>query len=168
MASRNIYVSADAEQLFDEAASLASSLSAAVETGLRLFVESRRQSDLGFSLVRVDLENRSIEFYGRLLASAKADREHGRILTDFVYLTPKGQLAVTTNSKPDFAGVAEANERGELWSEASDEAWWEPKDTRFEVHASFDDLQAANIIPAALVQTARDIASHPRVERLDI
>lgn len=168
MASRNIYVSAEAQPLFDEAATLATSLSAAIEEGLRLYVARKRLQQEGFSLIQIVVDERTLEFAGRLLLTSEIEHKEGRVRSVSIYLTAKRQLVATETSRPDYGAVAGLHDRGELWDEMSDERWWESKVTSFEVYPTFEELEQAALVSPSHLATVRELMSQPKNERLDI
>ena len=103
MATKNVYVSEDDVELFSEAAQLAGGLSPAVSSGLRLFVEARRQEAVGAAQIELDVDEDGVtvtkRFLGRRLLKHRQQSEEHLVITE-VFETARQQFAVYSRTIP--------------------------------------------------------------------
>lgn len=99
MPTRNVYVSDEDQNLFQEAAELAGGFSPAVSEALREYVKRRKLMRGGAEQVEVDLRTDGIDhrvsFMGRRLVKVQRDHEQGCRI-DTVYATARKQFAVVS------------------------------------------------------------------------
>lgn len=185
MGRRNIYVQGGQEGLYDQAALLAGSLSAAVEQGLHLFVAQRR-GGLRFDEVEVVVGRGSARvskrFRGRELFEVLVEPQHpGRHSGVTVHQTARDRLAVWSWSDPDWSAVRSGAFAG--WpglvggsgldddTERDDEGWFDWGDRQGEellVFESIDELLAAVPLPEVAVEKLRACYRPTPVVVLDI
>ena len=95
MPTRNVYVSDEDQNLFQEAAELAGGFSPAVSEALREYVKRRKLMRGGAEQVEVDLRTDGIDhrvsFMGRRLVKVQRDHEQGCRI-DTVYATARKQF----------------------------------------------------------------------------
>ena len=168
MPTRNVYVSDEDQNLFQEAAELAGGFSPAVSEALREYVKRRKLMMGGAEQVEVDLRTDGIDhrvsFMGRRLVKVQRDHEQGCRI-DTVYATARKQFAVVSKVRrvlPSWAGGKE-----DLWShpETWDKEFWTVGDRTLKVFANLDELRAADGELAERVDSALHVAPY---EVLDI
>ncbi|MFC6357875.1 EXLDI protein [Luteococcus peritonei] len=191
MGRRNIYVQAGQEGLYEEAALLAGSLSAAVEQGLQLFLAQRR-GGLRFDEVEVVVGRGSHRitkrFRARELVEVLVEPRHpGRHSGVTVHQTARDRLAVWCWSDPDWSALrsgALSNWSGPLGRsdpvsgsgldediERDDQGWFDWGDRQGDellVFETVDELLAAVTLPQVAVDKLRACYRPTPLEVLDI
>jgi EXLDI family protein len=172
--NKTIYV-ADADlPLFERAQELAGgNLSAAIAQALRAFVEQEGSQDPGEVIVKVGSGGAYAQkrFHGQLIGRQSVtapDRAH--VLQYRVYLTAKGQFAVSIREEPDWThwgrywahrGRHRDPREGDPWDQGGD--WWNPV-CRLEVYSTLDELR--DNIPPELFAVVQSVKGG--IEDLDI
>lgn len=173
MATRNVYVSADDTALFDRAAELAGGLSAAVASGLRLFVAAREKERGAEKMGEVEVEVSDgpvitvKRFTGRQLLRFES-QDGSRSITYRVYATSGGQIAVYQREDPNWRLFVSPHEDAPAWNNPRtwSEDWWRSGQRSLSV---FPDAAAmANEFPPELVQATMTALTGPDIEDLDI
>jgi len=173
MVSRNIYVADSDVELFDTAAALSGSLSAAVAAGLRLYVDQQRKAKEATQMRPIEVEVQdgpvvSIKrFTGRQLLRYEM-RADGRVTTFRVYLTARDQIAVFTRNDPDWAKYTASGEDEPIWNDPKtwSTAWWDTTERALRVFSDIDALNSE--LPDELVQATRRALAEPATEDIDI
>lgn len=173
MATKNIYVADGDLALFDTAAELAGSMSAAVVAGLRLYVARKQKEKERTEMRQIELEIQdgpivtTKRFRGRELLRYDL-RDGTRVTTFRAYLTARDQLAVHTRTDPDWSRLSSANENDPVWTDERTwgTSWWATTERSLRVFADAD--AAAAELPTELVRAIRTALAEPAVEDLDI
>lgn len=173
MASRNVYVSADDVELFDRATALAGGLSAAVATGLRLYVAEREREERAGNMKQIEVEVQAgavatvKRFVGRRVLRYE-HRDGARRVSYRVYATANGQFAVYRRDDPDWSTLTSPDENNPVWQNPStwNGGWWEPGDKTLSVFA--DTNAMVGELPDNLIAAVEAAVTAPEVEALDI
>lgn len=173
MSTRNVYVSADDAPLFDRAAVLAGSLSAAVAAGLRLYVAQSEKEHRRMEMQQIELEVQegavvtTRRFTGRRLLRYE-DRTGARVVTYRVYVTARAQLAVYRRDDPDWGALSSPDGDAPVWNDSRtwDAGWWRTAGRTLQVFPDVDAM--AGCIPEGVVAATRSALETPAVEDLDI
>lgn len=164
MPNKTIYVADADAPVFERAQELAGgNLSAVIARALRLFVQAEEANSTDVRDVTVKVgDNSNYQkklFRGRLLAKWQTKTADDRHITQIVYHTAKGKLAVYTKDIPNWSTYDEQN-----W-----ESWdWSTSDYKLLVFDTLADLQS-QIPPELYDRVARKLSGEdPDVEVLDI
>jgi EXLDI family protein len=173
MSTKNIYVADSDQELFEDAARLAGSMSAAVTAGLRLYVAQRTKDKerTQMSQIEADVQEGPIvttkRFTGRKLLRYEL-RNGMRVTKIRVYLTARNQLAVHTRNDPDWSRLSSPDENNPIWEDEQTWStnWWETAERTLRVFPGIDS--AAKELPTEVVDAIRAALAEPGIEDLDI
>ncbi|MCI1749373.1 MAG: EXLDI protein [Acidipropionibacterium sp.] len=173
MPTKNIYVADGDQGLFEDAAELAGSMSAAVTAGLRLYVAQRTKDKerTQMSQIEADVQEGPIvttkRFTGRKLLRYEL-RNGMRVTKIRVYLTARNQLAVHTRNDPDWSRLSSPDENNPIWEDEQTWStnWWETAERTLRVFPGIDS--AAKELPTEVVDAIRAALAEPGIEDLDI
>lgn len=168
MPTKNIYVSKDDLQLFDDAARYAESASAAVVQALHDYIRAQQRRGEGFEEIELTLHEQGIRrkvlFHGRELMRVERPVDAG-LRVDTIYRTAKGQIAVATKVRkplPEWHA-------GDEGSWADPRTWsrdfWISGDRTLAVYPDIESLEAQD---AHLAECCRSSLSAQSPEFLDI
>lgn len=171
--SKNIYISEADLPLFERAAGLAGSLSAALASGMRLYLaqqeSQRKKNDMHTIELKVDDGPLTTikRFTGRRLLQWQQETEL-RTETFRVYQTAKGQFAVYQREDPNWATLSHPDEHDPIWDnpETWNTNWWRRGQRMLLVFADLSAMQGE--LPADLIEAISAAESRPAVEDLDI
>lgn len=173
MATKNIYVADGDLRLFDTAADLAGSMSAAVVAGLRLYVGQRQSEKERTQMSRIELEVQdgpivtTKRFTGRQLLRYEL-RDGLRVTTFRVFLTARDQIAVHTRNDPDWSRLSSPDEGNPVWEDERTWGtnWWDTTERSLRVYPDTD--AATGELPTEVIEAIRAALAQPAVEDLDI
>lgn len=173
MPTKNIYVADGDLDLFDRAAELAGSMSAAVAAGLRLYVAQQQKVRERAQMHQIELEVQdgpvvvTKRFTGRQLLRYEL-RDGMQVTTFRAYVTARDQLAIHTRTDPDWSRFSSPKEDDPVWEDERTwgAAWWTTTQRTLRVFADVD--AAASELPADIVPAIRAALAAPGVEDLDI
>lgn len=173
MVTKNVYVSDSDVGLFERAADLAGSTSAAVAAGLRLYVAQQERNQNRNDMMPIDVEVQdgavvsTKRFAGRLLLRYEV-KEGIRAQSFRVYATERGQLAVHVRSGANWTALASPSDDDPVWDDPNSWQgdWWKTKDRSLTVYPDLDSMAVA--LPDDLVEATRQALSGHAVVHLDI
>jgi EXLDI family protein len=172
MPNKTIYVSDDDLKLFQRAQELAGSLSAAIVTALRRYVDTEEGRLEGYDEITVKVgpgPGRKQRFLGVLLG------EWGRTVNNRteifkVYRSRTGKFVVHTERSADWAWSGSEGSFFENWRAhlgLTDHHWGSTSaDRTLQVAETIDDLR--RLIPEELFEMVESLAQQPPIEDLDI
>ena len=173
MVTKNIYVSDSDVVLFERAAELAGSMSAAVTAGLRLYVaqQEREQKRNELMPIEVEVQEGAVvstkRFVGRPLLRYEV-KEGLRAQNFRVYATEHGQLAVHVREDANWSALTWPDEENSVWDDPKSWQgdWWKTTDRSLTVYPDVDSMVGA--LPDDLVEAVRQALTGPTVDILDI
>lgn len=173
MATKNIYVAEGDLELFDTAADLAGSMSAAVVAGLRLYLAQQQKAKERTQMSQIELEVQdgpivtTKRFTGRKLLRYEL-RDGLRVKTFRAYLTARNQIAIHIRDDPDWSRLSRPDEKNPVWEDERTWGanWWDTTERSLRVFTDVD--AAAEVLPAEVIQAVRNALTQQPVEDLDI
>ena len=172
MPNKTIYVSDDDLKLFQRASELAGSLSAAIVTALRRYVDTEEGRQEGYDEITVKVgpgAGRKQRFVGVLLGEWGRQRNQ-RVEVFKVYRSRTGKFVVHTERTADWAW---SGSEGGGWREllanlgVGDSHWGSTTgDRSLQVADTIDELR--ELIPEELFAMVENAATQPPIEDLDI